>query len=85
MVLSGTISNAPAGLTTETGYQWRLNGTNILTATNSTLTLTNVTRANSGLYTVGVSNSYGSLLSALTRLRVQVPQRCRYLVGPFPT
>lgn len=75
LVLSGTISNAPPGLTTATGYRWRFNGTDIPGATNSSLTLTNVTRASSGLYTVAVSNSYGALLSAVTRLRVQVPQR----------
>ncbi len=75
VVLSGTISNAPPGLTTETGYRWCFNGTDIPGATNSSLALTNVTRASSGLYTVAVSNSYGALLSAVTRLRVQVPQR----------
>lgn len=74
-VLSGTISNAPPGLTTATGYRWRFNGTDIPGATNSSLALTNVTRASSGLYTVAVSNSFGALLSAVTRLRVQVPQR----------
>lgn len=75
IVLSGSISNAAPELSTPTGYRWRFNGMDIPGATNSTLTLSNVTRASSGLYTVAVSNSYGALLSAMTRLRVQVPQR----------
>lgn len=74
VVLSGSISNAAPELSTATGYRWRFNGMDIPSATNSTLTLTNVARAGSGLYTVAVSNSYGALLSAVTRLRVQVPQ-----------
>jgi hypothetical protein len=41
-------------------YQWLFNGTNIAGATNSTLALTNVQIANSGLYKIVVSNSTSS-------------------------
>ena len=38
------------------GYQWRKNGTNRLGATQSTLTLPDVTRLDAGLYSVLVAN-----------------------------
>jgi alpha-tubulin suppressor-like RCC1 family protein len=41
-------------------YQWRFDGTNISGATNSALVLTNAAPANSGSYSVIVTNSYGS-------------------------
>jgi hypothetical protein len=41
-------------------YQWSLNGTNVLGATNTTLILTNVQNAQAGSYTVKVSNAGGS-------------------------
>jgi len=43
-------------------YQWRLNGTNLLSATNSILTLT-AQGNNQGYYSVVVSNYYGQALS----------------------
>jgi uncharacterized repeat protein (TIGR03803 family) len=51
-------------------YQWQLNGQNIPNATNVTLTLNSVTAANSGGYTVVVSNPYGSVTSATASLAV---------------
>jgi hypothetical protein len=44
-------------------YQWAFNGTNIVGATNATLTLTYVSLANVGLYTVTISNALGSVTS----------------------
>jgi uncharacterized repeat protein (TIGR01451 family) len=41
-------------------YQWSFNGTNVLDATNSTLTLTNVQIADAGDYAVQVSNAFGT-------------------------
>ncbi|MBA4147458.1 MAG: immunoglobulin domain-containing protein [Verrucomicrobia bacterium] len=41
-------------------YQWRWNGTNILNATNTTLTLINVQTNQAGNYSVAVSSSLGS-------------------------
>ncbi|MDX1952917.1 MAG: immunoglobulin domain-containing protein [Verrucomicrobiota bacterium] len=44
-------------------YAWRRNG-NLLAVTNqSSLTLSNVTRANGGTYTLEISNEFGSLVS----------------------
>ena len=52
-------------------YQWRLNGTNSLPgATNASLTITNVSGANAGSYTVVVSDSLGSVTSAVATLTV---------------
>jgi uncharacterized delta-60 repeat protein len=44
-------------------YQWRLNGTNIVGATNAMLTVSSVVQTNGGLYTVVVSNAGGSVTS----------------------
>src|SRR5882672_10708795 len=37
-------------------YQWRFNGGNVSGATNATLTITNVQAANTGTYTVVITN-----------------------------
>ena len=52
------------------GYQWRFNGTNIVGATSSSLTLTNVQPAQAGTYSAAVSNVYNSVLSAGALLTV---------------
>jgi uncharacterized repeat protein (TIGR03803 family) len=55
-------------------YQWYFNGANALSgATNSTLELTNVLFAQSGAYTVVISNLYGSVTSAVATLLVEDP------------
>ena len=51
-------------------YQWQFNGQNIPDATNATLTLNSVTAANSGGYSVVVSNPYGSVTSTTASLAV---------------
>jgi hypothetical protein len=51
-------------------YQWQFNGQSISGATSSTLTLNSVTAANSGGYSVVVSNPYGSVTSATASLAV---------------
>jgi len=45
-------------------YQWQFNGSNIVNATDATLTLTNLTSSDAGAYTVIVSNSHGSAPSS---------------------
>jgi endonuclease/exonuclease/phosphatase family metal-dependent hydrolase len=44
-------------------YQWRFNGTNLLGATSSNLTLTNVSFAQSGFYSVSISNALDEVVS----------------------
>jgi len=70
--------NAGAGATLSvtasgaTGYQWQFNGTNILGATNSTLTVANIGTTQRGSYTVIVSNSNGSVTSSAANVAVAV-------------
>jgi alpha-tubulin suppressor-like RCC1 family protein len=51
-------------------FQWMFDGTNLLNATNSTLTLTNVQLVNGGDYQVILTNSLGVVTSALARLEI---------------
>ena len=60
--------NGPASFSVQAGgnsltYQWQLNGTNIVGATNTTYTIANTSTNDVGVYTVGVSNLYGGVLS----------------------
>jgi len=45
-------------------FQWQMNGTNLLGATNSLLVLTNVTMSQAGSYSVVVSNSLGTVTNS---------------------
>jgi hypothetical protein len=57
--------------TASLSYQWYFNGSNsISTGTNSSLTLTNVALTNSGVYSVTVSNQFGSVTSSNAILTV---------------
>jgi hypothetical protein len=51
-------------------YQWRFNGAPLLSATNSTLSLTNVQPAQAGNYTVVVTNVAGAVTSSIAALTV---------------
>ena len=51
-------------------YQWQFGGTNILNATNYSLTLTGLNVNESGAYTVVVSNSFGVVTSSNAQLTV---------------
>jgi hypothetical protein len=55
-------------------YQWRLNGSPISGATNSTLTLSPVTSSNAGTYDVVVSNSLAQVISVPATLTLVGPQ-----------
>ena len=55
--------------------QWLKNGTNLPDAHSLLLTLTNLTRADSGTYALQVSNAGGSVTSSNATLVVLVPQR----------
>ncbi|PAW86517.1 MAG: hypothetical protein B9S33_07975 [Pedosphaera sp. Tous-C6FEB] len=54
-------------------YQWRLNGANVPGATAATLTLTGIQTNQLGLYSVVVSNPYGSVTSSTATLDVKAP------------
>ena len=56
-------------------YQWLKNSATLTGATQASLTLTNLTRRNSGTFAVRVSNAGGSTLSSNATLVVRVPQR----------
>ena len=54
-------------------YQWRLNATNITSATNATLIVNNASGADAGDYTVAISDGFGSVTSAVAVLTVIIP------------
>ena len=66
-VLSVTATGS--GLT----YQWLKNGSTLIGATTSTLTLTSAQAGDSGIYSVMVSNGAGSVTSKTAQLTVPVP------------
>ena len=72
MALSGGTASfsVGAGGTFPLGCQWSFNGTNLIGATNVLLTLANVQPDQAGLYTVLVTNVYGSVLSSNAVLSV---------------
>src|SRR5208282_1268904 len=51
-------------------YEWRQGGAPLDSATNATLTLTNLQAANAGYYDVVISNAFGVLTSAVVSLTV---------------
>jgi Concanavalin A-like lectin/glucanases superfamily/HYR domain/Immunoglobulin domain len=53
-------------------YQWRFFGNNLAGATGSSITITNVTKANEGLYSVRVSNAFGAVTSSIATLLVHM-------------
>ncbi len=55
------------------GYQWAFNGTNINGATNRSLVLTNLQAANGGVYSVMVTNPFGSASSSNALLSIIIP------------
>ncbi|HUA65594.1 MAG TPA: immunoglobulin domain-containing protein, partial [Alphaproteobacteria bacterium] len=61
--------NVTAGGSTPLSYQWYFNETNLV-GTNATLTINDVTSANTGPYYVMVENAYGSTNSHAADLRV---------------
>jgi hypothetical protein len=74
-VTFGVTVGGPAPFT----FQWLLNGTNLPAGGNvsgtasNTLTLTSVTTANAGNYSVLVANNYGSVTSSVAALTVVFP------------
>jgi len=69
-------------------YQWQLAGTNLPSATNAILTISNAQAANAGNYLVVVSNIAGSVTSLVATLTVQQagqPPTISGLTGPLST
>lgn len=62
-----------AGGTPPLTYQWKKDGQNLANATNETLTLTGLTTADTGDYSVAVANAETSATSAVARLSVIDP------------
>ena len=55
------------------GFQWSFGGANLLGQTSTNLTITNVTTAAAGDYRVVVTNTFGSVTSAVARLTLREP------------
>jgi hypothetical protein len=64
---------AAASGTPTLAYQWWFNGSPLPGATNSTLTLTNVSEANAGNYQLTITNNWGATNSSIAALSVLVP------------
>ena len=70
---SGAVLESAAAGTPPLSFQWSLNGTNILNATNNLLTLGNVQVTDAGQYVVAVANAAGSTSSVPAMLTVVLP------------
>ena len=79
------VFNVAATGTQPLSYQWSLNGTNILGATNTTLTLNNVSPALAGNYSVLVSNFVGTVTSSNAVLNVYVPPTPPTILSQTPS
>lgn len=66
--------NVTAGGTATLSYQWRFNGTNIAGATGSSFTRTNAQAHHAGQYSVVITNSSGSVTSAVATLTLAPSQ-----------
>ncbi len=71
---SATFSVTATG-TAPLTYQWRKNGSNITSATNSSYTISSVTAADAGTYSVVVTNASGSATSNNATLTVTSPNQ----------
>ncbi|HEY3762388.1 MAG TPA: immunoglobulin domain-containing protein [Verrucomicrobiae bacterium] len=71
-VLGGATVNFSVAATGQQplAYQWQFDGTNILDATNDPLVLSNVLVSQSGLYSVIITNSFGTIVSSNAVLTV---------------
>jgi len=68
-----TASFAPTITGSALSFQWRFNGANLSGATGEALSLTNVTSAAAGSYSVVVSNATGVVTSSVANLTVLFP------------
>jgi len=70
--------NVTATGTPPLSYQWTFGGSNVLNATDSTLTIANAQQSNLGQYQVIITNTYGSITSSIANLYMYP-----YLEMPF--
>jgi photosystem II stability/assembly factor-like uncharacterized protein len=56
-------------------FQWQKNGTNVIGATNPTLTLSNLLRGDGGTYSVFVTNGFSNLQSSNAVVRIILAER----------
>jgi len=85
VVVDGTATfTVAADGTPPLNFQWAFNGTNIVGATNSMLTLTNVQFSRAGSYAVLVTNLFGSVLSSNAMLTVNLPPPVPVITGFSP-
>ena len=68
VVLSITVTGTP-----RLRFQWQKDGTNLITATNSSLAFATVQTSDEGAYTVTVSNSFGGIISSPALMHVVPP------------
>lgn len=74
VVLGGTAAfSAAVSGTQPLSYQWQHNGTNIDGATQSNISLYNVSPSEAGAYTIIATNAYGSITSKVATLTVRIP------------
>lgn len=74
LLLSALATGLPAP-----AYQWQWNGTNVVGATNNTLTLPWVSNTNAGIYTLTATNIAGSTISSNALVRVLPPAAARFV------
>jgi alpha-tubulin suppressor-like RCC1 family protein len=79
------VFNVAAAGTQPLSYQWMFNGTNILGATNTALTLNNATPELAGNYSVLVFNAAGIAVSSNALLTVFVPPTPPSIVSQTPS
>jgi hypothetical protein len=72
---SNVVFNVSADGVAPLSYQWLKNSVTLTGKTNAQLQLTNLRRADSGSYSVIVTNALGSILSSNANLRIMVRQQ----------
>ena len=80
---STTLTASPSGNAPFT-YQWQLNGSNIAGATNTTLNLTGLLPAASGLYSVVLNNSNGTATATATLTVLTPPPVTSQIISNNP-
>ena len=78
---TATLSVAAEG--TNLRYQWRRNGADIPNATNASHSIIDLQNGSAGIYTVAVTNPYGSITTAPATVALGAPLEPTYAVSTF--